>query len=290
MSTPPSSTPTKVSIIIPHYNYWCGLRLCLDSVLQQSYPKGRTEIIVVDNNSDRDLEPFKIDYPDVIFVTEMAQGAAHARNKGMTLATGDVFAFIDADCVADTNWLREGVKALGYCDASGGEVLVSMSDAPNGVEMFEKIFAFRQSMYINRKGFAATANLIVKKSVAKQIGWFVNGVSEDLEWCLRGQALGFCLTFNDNSIVTHPARGDWSELTIKWRRLIAERRNGLKGHILGQRLRWLGLAAITAISFPPHCWQILRSDRLTDYQSKIKAMLVLVKIRLWRARHMVTVL
>ncbi len=292
MSSDHSLKAPELSVIIPHFNQPDALRMCLSSVLSQSIEKGRMEIIVADNGSPCDLTKLQCDYPSVRFVAVEARGAAHARNAGMAVARGDVFAFIDADCVADRRWLENGVYMLTECDLSGGEVVVTVANetAPSAVESFERVFAFRQHIYINRKHFSVTANLIATRAAAMAIGPFKNGVAEDADWCHRARALGFRLAFNDTSIISHPARRSWEDLTNKWDRLILERWNGYGGRSLTRRLGWVGLAVATALSAVPHIAWILSSKRIRGVRDKAAAAGVLTRIRFWRARRMLAML
>ena len=288
MSTDPSSTQPEISVIVPHYEQHDALAACLESLAHQSLSLSKFEVIVIDNGSSADLLNLAAQYPDFIFLSENMKGAAHARNCGMAAARGKNFAFIDADCVADRDWLQSGLVALRVSDLVGGEVLVTTNSAESitGVEAFECVFAFHQRRYINRKHFSVTANLFARRKAAELIGPFKNGVSEDVDWCLRARALGFRLAFNDTSIISHPARRNWDELKAKWERLIAERWNGFGGHGLFRQCKWAGLAVATAMSAAPHLFAVMFSDRISGFDNRLAAVGVLARIRFWRARRM----
>ena len=288
MSTDPLSTRPEISVIVPHYEQHDMLAACLDSLVRQSLPLSNFEVIVVDNGSSADLSGLAGQYPDFRFLRENRKGAAHARNCGMAAASGENFAFIDADCVADSNWLQSGLAALRASDLVGGEVLVTTNSTENitGVEAFECVFAFHQRSYINRKHFSVTANLFATRKAAELIGPFKNGVSEDVDWCLRARALGFRLAFNDTSIISHPARRNWDELKAKWERLITERWNGFGGHGLFRQCKWTGLAVATAMSAAPHLFAVMFSNRISGFGNRLAAAGVLARIRFWRASRM----
>jgi glycosyltransferase involved in cell wall biosynthesis len=291
MTTAANDRELAVSVIVPHYRQPDALRLCLESLERQTMPQDDYEVIVVDNGSDLDLTDIENVHPSFRFLTESEKGAACARNKGMAAACGRAFAFIDADCVAEPDWLNEGLLALSSADLVGGEVVVTQAaQQPTPVEAFERIFAFRQRMYIGRKRFSVTANLFSTRAAAAAIGPFHNGVSEDVDWCRRGLALGFHLAFNDTSIISHPARRTWNELTQKWDRTIRERWNGFGGRGIARRLLWAALAAATALSAAPHLASIVFSDRVRGARAKAAAAGVLARIRLWRAWRMMTLL
>ncbi|MFR7745892.1 MAG: glycosyltransferase [Eggerthellaceae bacterium] len=90
---------TKVSIIIPVYNSSKFIASCLESVLQQNLPS--KEIICVDDGSTDDslaiLRSFAEKEPGIKVVSQFNGGAGSARNRGVSLASGEYFAFIDPD-------------------------------------------------------------------------------------------------------------------------------------------------------------------------------------------------
>jgi glycosyltransferase involved in cell wall biosynthesis len=279
-----------VSVIVPHYNQPAALRLCLQSLSKQTFEPASFEVIVIDNGSDDGeavADALSL-FPGATLIREPRRGAAHARNAGMQVARGAIFAFIDADCVAAPDWIAAGVEGLRGADLSGGDVAVTVADAraPTPVEAFESVFAFRQRQYVIRKKFSVTANLFAWRAAAEAIGPFTPGVSEDVDWCRRAGALGLHLAFNARSIIGHPARRDWAELVRKWDRLVAERWNGFAGRSPARRLKWAALAIATALSAAPHMIMVLTSRRLTRLSDRIAATGVLIRIRWWRAVRM----
>lgn len=280
------------SVIVPHFNQKRLLALCLESLERQSLARDRFEIIVGDNMTPAGVEALKTAFPRVVFVEAQARGAAHARNAALAAARGEVIAFTDADCVAAPDWLERGLDGLAHADLCGGRIEVTAADAarPSPVEAFERVFAFRQRDYVRRKKFAATANLFARRAAADAIGPFTNGLSEDVDWCRRGAALGLRLAFNDRSIVSHPARRDWSELVRKWDRIILERWNGFATGAPLRRPLWLFLAAATALSAVPHLARVAFSPELERLRDRAAAAGVLARIRFWRAARMTALL
>lgn len=97
----------KFSIVIPAYNSGVGIEKTVRSALNQSrtVPRGDFEVIVVNNNStDNTAELAKAAGADKV-VTENRQGPNQARNRGFLESTGEIIAFLDADCEAPENWL-----------------------------------------------------------------------------------------------------------------------------------------------------------------------------------------
>jgi glycosyltransferase involved in cell wall biosynthesis len=103
----------KFSVIIPNYNNAKTLERAINSVLNQTYPPH--EIIVVDDGStDHSREIISKFGNSVRPVFQKNQGVSAARNNGVSVATGDWLAFLDADdeympdrLVAHADWISE---------------------------------------------------------------------------------------------------------------------------------------------------------------------------------------
>ncbi|MDZ8188160.1 MAG: glycosyltransferase family A protein [Nostoc sp. ChiSLP02] len=85
-----------VSVIIPVYNCNQYLAQAIESVLSQTYQP--IEIIVVDDGStDNSAEVAKHYAPLIRYCFQSNAGSGAARNRGIELAQGEFFAFLDAD-------------------------------------------------------------------------------------------------------------------------------------------------------------------------------------------------
>jgi GT2 family glycosyltransferase len=118
----------RVSIIVCSYNAGSDLRDCLESLQRQDYAD--IEIVIV-NDASTDttaeyLETFKSQtQTEAVIVTNSSNlGVAGSRNAGVRKATGEILAFLDADCVADRSWISELVKIYAKHDvaAVGGRI------------------------------------------------------------------------------------------------------------------------------------------------------------------------
>ena len=284
---PLPAEPPFISVIIPHFNDLQNLRRCIVTLQAQTWPRHRMEIIVADNNSREDVaqDVRLINGIQVIGATE--QGAGPARNAGVRVAHGDILAFIDSDCFAESTWISEGVAALQHFDYIGGDVRIPVRDAARvtPAEAYDVVFGFDFKKYIERDKFSGTGNLFLPRGVFDKVGEFRNGVSEDMDWCWRANALGFRLGYAPAAIVYHPPRHEWASLTAKWDRVISETFM-LARERPGWRMRWLFRAAATAASSLPHAPKVLFSSKLPNMRSRLAGLLGLVAIRSYRARQM----
>ena len=214
-----------VSVIVPVYNDFAGLKQCLESLEAQTYPGDRYEVIVVDNGSSTPIEPVLQPFAHVRLERETAPGSYAARNRGLQAARGEVLAFTDADCRPAPVWLAEGVSALEAnrdCGLVAGAVQVVAADplAPTAVEQYELTYGFRQAFYVT-EGFGATANVFTRKDVIETVGGFDARLKScgDREWGMRVRDRGYRLAYADRALVLHPARRSWGDLVRKTARV-----------------------------------------------------------------------
>jgi len=92
-----STAPLKISILMPSYNQGPYLEAAIRSVLTQDYPN--KELIVIDGGStDESREIIKRYESELAYwVSEPDRGQAHALNKGLAHATGDIVGWLNSD-------------------------------------------------------------------------------------------------------------------------------------------------------------------------------------------------
>jgi GT2 family glycosyltransferase len=276
-----------ISVVIPHYNDLDRLRLCLDRLAAQSWPRARMEVVVADNNSRCGIDAVRAAAPEAIVVPAPIQGAGPARNAGAAASHGEILAFTDSDCVPEPDWLREGVAALARFDFVGGQVVTLAADPthPSPVEAFEMVFNFNFRRYIEEVGFTGTGNLFVPRDTFARVGPFRTGVSEDVEWCFRARSLGLRIGYAERAVVGHPARQTWAELRGRWVRMLSEHYHLSLTRRFGRETFVLKALAMP-LSVLPHAVKVLASDRLPDVRARLGALAVLTRLRLWRAGRM----
>lgn len=99
-----------VSIVTPSFNQAKFLPQTLQSVREQDYPN--IEHIVVDGGStDGTLALLKA-APGIRWVSETDRGQVHAINKGFTMATGEILAWLNSDDTMNSNTVSAAVAAL----------------------------------------------------------------------------------------------------------------------------------------------------------------------------------
>ena len=175
------------SVIVCVYNAknisYSGERVlfsCLRSLVNQSYPSNKYEILIVDDESVDGSYDMISDFlqnelklqSSVRLIRIEHGGLSVARNFGIKCATGEVIAFIDQDAVPDKYWLEEFKKPFLYgADFSGGQINLLNSD--NWVSRFLQNTRYRQffgpRLYHNQ---FVGCNMAVKKAVFEEMGGF----------------------------------------------------------------------------------------------------------------------
>lgn len=96
------------SIVIPVYNDY-RIKRCLSSLSRQTYPKEKFEILLVENGPLQQFEKTAVEYGAQYLYTPI-KNMAGARNIGLNEARGKYILFTDADCVINSNWVKEMVN------------------------------------------------------------------------------------------------------------------------------------------------------------------------------------
>jgi glycosyltransferase involved in cell wall biosynthesis len=120
------------TVVIPTFRRLDGLDRLLTSLAGMADPGIPWDVLVVDNDDAPGAEAVVAAWRDrlaVHHVRETRRGSAHARNRGIADATGDVVVFVDDDVVPADGWLGALVAPIlaGRCDATDGTVVLDPS-------------------------------------------------------------------------------------------------------------------------------------------------------------------
>jgi glycosyltransferase involved in cell wall biosynthesis len=281
-----------ITVIIPHLNQPIGLGACLSSLEAQTLDRATFEVIVVDNGSTALPKPIMENYPRALLLQELKPGPGLARNRGIQAANADIFAFIDADCRAHPDWLRNALRVL---EASNGRVILG-GDVQiwretkgdfSALEAYESVFAYRFKLYIEQHGFSGTGNLVVRRADFERVGPFAGiDIAEDIDWGRRARAAGYTFRYVPEMIVFHPARRSLRELFAKWDRHIQHAVNTREENALWYAQWYLRALAILVSPFID--WTtVVASDRVKGVPARVKAIFILVSVRAYRAYRMI---
>ena len=105
----------KISVIVPVYNAENFLEKCLNSIVNQTYPK--IEIVLVNDcstdNSDSICKKYQTEHNNVVYIElEENGGVANARNVGLRNAGGALIGFVDNDDWAEKEMYQSLYETL----------------------------------------------------------------------------------------------------------------------------------------------------------------------------------
>lgn len=209
-TTHDAETLPSVSVVIPAYNSAAYIGPLLASLVAQTYPRQRYEIIVVDDGSSDATaavaERALASWQGVSRVLRQRNGGpASARNAGIRASSADIVAFIDADCVAVDDWLASLTQAFATGAAGAGGSVRARTSAGWVAGYLDACQFYRQRARDGVVDYLLTANAAFRRDALAQVGGFTErpGVwAEDADLSFRLKRQGYTLTLA-SAAVTH---------------------------------------------------------------------------------------
>ncbi|WP_018139570.1 MULTISPECIES: glycosyltransferase family 2 protein [unclassified Thioalkalivibrio] len=217
--------PTRpaYSVIVPVYDHWSLVPELLDCLRAQTLPQDEFEVILINNGLKAFTAPKTL--PRNVRILQCdRRGSYAARNAGVSAAAGDWLVFTDADCRPVPEWLEAmrdaSRKEPGNVLLAGPVEMYADTLRPNAYQIYDLIRGIPQEHYV-RRGYAATANLLIPRPVLEELGGFdaTRFSGGDADLCRRAVARGYPIRFVPEALVYHPARESWEEVVAKARRI-----------------------------------------------------------------------
>lgn len=225
----------RVSIVLPFYANIKSLEKCLAALSAQEFRLPLAyEVIVVDNSPlghDARLVPSLARTISLKVFHETRPGSYAARNRALRAARGEILLFTDADCVPTSTWIDECVAQLELHPESAGIYLagrVKFLRPAHPIAFaarYDQFFHLKQKYFATVLGFAATANMAIRKVHFDRVGafdeTFLSGGDQD--WGRRAAQEGLTVRYAARAIVQHPCVSTLLALVQKERRMAAGR-------------------------------------------------------------------
>ena len=210
----------RVSVIVCSYNGAKTLGDCLKALDRVDYPD--YEIVFVDDgskdNTQEVVEAWQKNragrerLPDFQNIRQKNMGLSYARNAGAASATGEILAYTDSDCMADTDWLYYLVGTLTsgeYAGVGGPNISPPAQDwiqacvaaAPGGPSHVLLTDVVAEHI--------PGCNMAFHRWAFDSVGGFdpdYRKAGDDVDFCWRLQQSGQVIAFSPAAIVWHYRR------------------------------------------------------------------------------------
>jgi GT2 family glycosyltransferase len=187
---------SRVSVIVPAYNAEKDLTRLIHALRAQKVTP--LEAILVDDHSTDRTRELASGYFRVL-TTPRNAGPAAARNLGMSGAKGEIFAFTDADCRPEPDWIENierrfqnsGIEVLAgglYVRARSvmGKAIAGLGYPGGGSLGFDKMWPVAADGTVEK---ICTANLALRRRVIERHG----GFDETFTYCFEDAWFGYGL-------------------------------------------------------------------------------------------------
>jgi len=209
----------KISVIVPFRDGEDELPALVEALKRQTLSPDDFEVVFIDDAS-RDDGPRWLRGQALpawrVLTHEVSRGSYAARNTGLKHTTAPNLAFTDVDCRPRPDWLERGLVALSASPRVAGRIQFESPTSPSVVELVDMGRFFRQRQYV-KEGFAATANLFIRRAVFEVVGAFDDTLrwGGDYELGRRCLAAGIPIEYSEHVVIDHRPRSSLTELLKK---------------------------------------------------------------------------
>lgn len=139
-----------ISVIVPIYNAELYLKICIDSIINQTYDK--LEIILVDDGSNDHSSEICDNYaliePRIHVIHQTNHGLVYSRKTGVRACHGSYILFVDAD-----DWIEANMVSSLYAlaDTHDADVVISAANIYTGESSFQKSNDVPDGIYTDDK-------------------------------------------------------------------------------------------------------------------------------------------
>lgn len=220
-----NSLQDAIDIVIPVYNGFEDIQLCMDSIRRHTDLKKHYVLLINDCSPDERVRPYLDSQAEehiIVMHNEKNQGFSANVNKGMLYSRRDVI-LLNSDTIVTRNWV-EKIKRCAYASSENGTVTPLSNSAtlcsvpvvcqdnplPENVtvdeygEIIEKHSLHRYPQITVAVGFC----MYIKQVVIEEVGLFdaetfQRGYGEENDFCNRASLLGYRHVMCDDTFIYH---------------------------------------------------------------------------------------
>lgn len=216
----------KVDIIIPIYNAYDDLKICLESLYRNTDLQQNRLVLINDNSSDNRIRPFleEQNRENVIVIhNKENKGFSNNINIGMSQSSENDVILLNSDTILTKNWV-EKMLACAYRSQEIGTVTPLSNNAtlcsvpnlfeenvlPEGLSVDEAA-AMVEECSLKKYPRISVAHgfcMLVKREVIDLIGkfdaeTFGRGYGEENDFCNRAEQMGYINVMCDDTYIYH---------------------------------------------------------------------------------------
>lgn len=215
-----------IDIIIPIYNAYDDLKICLESIYQYTDLLNNRLILINDNSSDERIKSFLDEQKKenvIVIHNEKNKGFSNNINLGMSQSEDKDVILLNSDTIVTKNWVEKMV-ACAYSDSSIGTVTPLSNNAtlcsvpnfceentlPDGMTVDQMATIVEECSFKKypRITVAHGFCMLVKREVIDSIGMFDaetfgRGYGEENDFCNRAEQMGYIHVMCDDTYIYH---------------------------------------------------------------------------------------
>lgn len=216
----------SVDIIIPIYNAFEDLEICLKSLYKHTDLTKHRLVLINDKSPDERIKPFLDAQQNnnvIVIHNETNKGFSNNINIGMSQSEGNDVILLNSDTIVTHNWVEKMV-ACAYSDSSIGTVTPLSNNAtlcsvpnfceentlPEGMSV-DQMAAIVEGCSMRKYPRITVAHgfcMLVKREVIQTIGYFDaetfgRGYGEENDFCNRAEQMGYVHVMCDDTYIYH---------------------------------------------------------------------------------------
>jgi len=199
------------------------------------------EIIIVDNSYKKEAKKISLDFKKkyqsikINYLYEKKGGTPFARNKGIKQAENNFLAFIDDDCIAEKNWVKEAFYSLKKYPIVLGKNFYRKKDSIFSIVENIETEAFfdmgkinnKQTIFLDSKNFAVKKEILLKHNIFFDYSFSPYSIFEDIDF-------GFSFILKSNQFIYFNRK----------MKVLHQGRNNFKDHIMREIKKSKGYALL----------------------------------------------
>jgi len=201
-------TLEKVSVIVPAYNAEKTIELCINSLLNQNYPKNKYEIIIIDDGSKDKTKNIIKNFKKIRLIERSHKGPSVARNSGAKRSKNEYILFIDSDCIAPKNWIKNIIKPFEDKDVIAVSGTYKTKNKDKLIARFVGYEIEERHKKLNREiDFVSTFSAAYRRKIYLKVGGldekFTRASADDTSLSFKLDRLGKKMIFEPKAYVYH---------------------------------------------------------------------------------------